>query len=300
MVATFYDQIAENKRRSAVALVVFVLVLGFLIYGFSQVLGSGTEVTLAAFVFSLISAFGGYLWGDKLILAVSGARPADKNRDFEYFTVAQNLSLGAGLPMPALYVIEDSAPNAFATGRDPKHAVICATTGLLEKLDRTELEGVVAHELSHVRNFDIRLMMITSVLVGMIALLADWFLRFTMFGGRRRRNRDEGNFSGIIIIVGLILSIIAPIFTKLMQLALSREREFLADASAASLTRQPRGLISALKKISEDAEPLEVANRATAPLYIVNPFKGDLAGKLSTLFSTHPPVLERIRRLEEI
>jgi len=295
---TFYEQIDQNKRNTLLIISIFFVLIGAVACVFGQASDAGFAYIIPAFVFSLFSSFGSYFFGDKIILALSGARPADKNRDFNFFTVTENLALGSGMPMPKLYVIPDSAPNAFATGRDPNHAIICTTTGLLGKLDRTELEAVVAHELSHIRNYDIRLMMIVSVLVGMVVLLADLFNRRMFWGGRRSsKSRDR---SGIFVILGLILAIFAPIFAKLIKLALSRQREYLADASAVSLTKQPNGLISALEKISADPEPLEAANRATAHLYIVNPFKGNLSRAVSTAFSTHPPIADRISRLKEL
>ena len=216
--------------------------------------------------------------------------------------------MASGLPMPRLYVIEDTAMNAFATGRDPRHAVICATTGIISRLNRTELEGVIGHELSHVANYDIRLMSIVTVLVGLITLLADWLLRAGWYGGRSRRE-DRGN-GGIFLVVGMIMAILSPFIAKLIQLAISRRREFLADASSVKLTRQPSGLISALAKLGADREPLEAANKATAHLYIVNPFHADIAGSalsggrsvdwLAGLFNTHPPLAERIKVLERM
>jgi heat shock protein HtpX len=212
--------------------------------------------------------------------------------------LVENLTIAAGLPMPRVYIIADSAPNAFATGRDPKHGVVCVTTGLLEKLNKVELEGVLAHELSHIGNYDIRFMTLVVVMVGTITLLADWLLRFSFFGGRSRENRDS---NGIFLLIGLVLAILSPIVATLMQLAINRKREFLADASGALLTRHPEGLASALEKIAGDQEPLEAANKATAPLYIVNPLKGDSAKSfLAGLFNTHPPIEERIKRLREM
>lgn len=236
-----------------------------------------------------------------MILAISGARPANKKTDFNFFTVAENLAMASQMPLPQLYVIEDSAPNAFATGRDPQHAVVCATSGLLQKLDRTELEGVIAHELSHIRNYDTRLMSVVAILVGMVTLLADWFLRGAIFG-RGNREEREGNLGIIFFIVGIILALLSPITAQLIQLAISRRREFLADSSGVFLTRYPEGLARALEKIAADKEPLEAANKATAHLYIENPFKNDHGqiGWFANLFNTHPPVVERIKALREM
>ena len=251
-----------------------------------------------ALIISGISSFASYWYSDKIVLAISSAHPADRNKNFDFYTVAENLSLGAGLPKPKLYVIEDTAPNAFATGRDPDHAVICATTGLLDKLDRSELEGVIAHELTHVKNYDTRLLSIVSVMVGLVALLADWFLRMSWHS--RSRDRDKGGFGAVILILGMIFAILSPIIAQLIQLAISRRREFWADAGSVSLTRQPSGLITALKKISIDREPLQAATKATAHLYIVNPFKQEIkcaVGMFANLFNTHPPIEERIKEL---
>ncbi|MFZ2202745.1 MAG: M48 family metallopeptidase, partial [Microgenomates group bacterium] len=226
------------------------------------------------------------------------AKPAKRSDYFDYYTVAENLSHVALIPMPALYVIEDTAMNAFATGRDPKHAALVATTGILAKLNRTELEGVIGHELSHVKNYDIRLMGIVTVLIGIVTLMADYLLRFSFYG--RRRDRDENNqLQAVFMLVGLVLALLSPLIAQLIQLAISRRREFLADASSAQLTKYPEGLASALEKLSHDKEPLEAANKATAHLYIVNPLKNrhDAVGWFAGLFNTHPPIVERIKAL---
>ena len=243
----------------------------------------------------------GYYWSDSIILGLSGARLADKRRDFMFYTVAENLCLAAGLPLPKLYVIDDTAMNAFATGRDPAHAAICATTGLLAKLNRTELEGVIGHELSHIGNYDTRLMAIVTILVGLITLLGDWLLRASWFGGRSRNSEDRGS-GAIFLILGLVLALLSPVIAQVIQLAISRRREFLADASSVKLTRQPSGLISALKKLGADKEPLEAANKATAHLYITNPLKNrhDARGWFANMFNTHPPLSDRIKVLEQM
>ena len=235
-------------------------------------------------------------------MGISGAREANSKEDKLFWQVAENLCIGAGIPKPKLYVIQDSAPNAFATGRDPEHAVVCATTGLLSKLTRTELEGVLAHEISHIRNYDIRLMSVVSVMVGLIALLGDWFLRARFWGGSRRDN-DNNSAGAIIMVVGIIFALLSPIIAQLIQLAVSRRREFMADAGSVEITRQPQGLISALVKISSDTEPLEAANKATAHLYIVNPFKdrtNKAISRMASLFNTHPQVAERIKVLKSM
>ncbi len=303
-----YESVANNKRKSNFVVVGFVLFVTITVYIISQAftvyLGyepGGLGVVGIALIISGLMAFVGYYYSDKIILSISGARPVDRKRDFNFYTVVENLSIASGLPTPKLFVIEDSAPNAFATGRDPEHAVICVTTGLLDKLSRTELEGVIGHELSHIKNYDIRLMSVVSVLLGIVALLADLFLRVS-FRGRGRRGRS--NAGAIFLILGLIFAILSPIFAQLIRLAISRRREFLADASSVAITRQPRGLIQALGKLSQDREALEVANKATAHLYIINPFKGkkghSAVGWFANLFNTHPPIPKRIKALENM
>jgi len=296
-----YELQDSNKRRSAVviaAFIVFVLAVGWV---FARVFDYGPGAIGMALIFAGLMSFSSFWWGDKIILTLSSARPADRKRDFQFFTVAENLAMAAQIPLPKLYVIEDSAPNAFATGRDPQHAVICATTGLLQKLDRTELEGVIAHEISHIKNYDTRLMSIVTILVGMITLLSDWVLRGARFG-KGSRDKDEGGLGAILFLLGIILALLSPLIAQLIQLALSRRREFLADASAVMLTRYPEGLARALEKIAADKEPLEVANKATAHLYIVNPLKNlhSGVGWFANLFNTHPPIEERIRILREM
>jgi heat shock protein HtpX len=308
-VQNIYEVQRSNKIKSFLVIVLFVLFISIAIYLISTAMGvymgyeaGGLGIAGLALIISGIMSLGGYYFSDRIILSLSKARPADRNIDFQFYTVAENLSLGAGIPKPRLYVIDDSAPNAFATGRDPKHAVICATTGLLQKLDRTELEGVIAHELSHVKNYDTRLMSVVTVLVGSVALLADFFLRMTWFG-RSSRDDRKGNAGAIFLIIGLIFAILAPIVANLIKLAISRRREFMADAGSVTITRQPNGLITALRKIASDHEPLEVANKATAHLYIENPFKDKARGAIgmfANLFNTHPPVDERIVALKKM
>ena len=278
----------------------FAIVVGALAYVFGQVFlpQGGLAMLPVAFAFSGGSAFVSYFAGDKLVLAQSHARPVGPQEQLELRNIVETLGIGLGIPTPALYLIDDSAPNAFATGRDPKHASVVVTTGLLEKLDRQELEGVIAHELSHVGNRDIRVMLLVTVMVGTIALLSDWLMR-SMFwgGGRNRDDRDRGGGGGLIMIVGLVLALLTPLIAGLVQMAVSRQREYLADASGALLTRYPQGLANALRKIAGDPEPLEVANKATASLYFTNPLK-DRPIQFDRLFDTHPPIEERIRRLE--
>ncbi len=303
-----YESVDSNKRKSVlivVLFVVFVVVAAVLIakgmaayYGYQS---TGMEFTGIALIISGVMSFASYYWSDRVVLGLSGARPADRKRDFLFYTVAENMSLAAGVPMPKLFVIDDTAMNAFATGRDPKHASIAATTGLLSRLNRTELEGVVGHEMSHVANYDTRLMSVVVVLVGLITLLGDALLRASFWGGRSR-DREEGNSGAIFVVLGLVFAILSPIIAQLIQLAISRRREFLADASAIKLTRQPSGLISALKKLGSDKEPLEVANKATAHLYITNPLKNQTGGVtwFANLFNTHPPLSDRIKALESM
>jgi heat shock protein HtpX len=303
-----YEAAAANKRKSVLVIILFVVfVVGFvwlMSNAFAVYLGyepGGLGYVGLALVFSGLMSFVAYYFSDRIVLTISGARPANRNKDFNFYTVCENLALAAGLPKPKLYIIEDSAPNAFATGRDPRHAVVCVTTGLLDKLNRSELEGVIAHELSHVKNYDIRLMSIVTVLVGTVALLGDWFLRMNFYGGKRDRKQSQA--AALFLVLGLLFAILSPIIARLIRLAISRRREFLADASAIAITRQPQGLISALKKISADREALEAANKATAHLYIINPFKGKVksaVGIFANLFNTHPPVDKRIDALEKM
>jgi heat shock protein HtpX len=279
----------------------FVAFVVLAAYVMGNALGYGNSWLFIAVVLSVISSLASYYWGDKMVLAMSGARPADRQRDFDFFTVAENLAIAAGIPTPKLYVIDDTAMNAFATGRDPQHAVVCATSGILTRLERRELEGVIAHELSHIKNFDTRLMAVVAVLVGTIAFLADMFMRTLWWGGgRRSRDRDD-NLGGILLIIGIALAILSPIIATMIQLAVSRKREFLADAAGVYLTRYPEGLAKALEKLHKDKEVLEAATNATAHLFITNPFKGKNFGAwFSGLFDTHPPISERIKILRAL
>lgn len=279
-------------------MMLFIVFVTTLLYVYGKASGYGLSFVGMALIISGLISFGSYYYSDKLILGMSGAKEIKKKNNLQLFNLVENLCIGDGLPLPKIYIIEDSAPNAFATGRDPKHAVVCVTTGILDKLNKVELEGVIAHELSHVKNFDTRLMAIVAILVGFIALLADFFTRSLWFGGRKDDREGNGNSTAVFLVIGIALAIISPIIATLIQLAVSRKREFLADASAALLTRYPEGLALALEKINRDREPLEAANNATAHLYIVNPFKGkDLKNWFSGLFNTHPPIEERIKIL---
>lgn len=297
-IVNVYEAVGSNKLKSTLVILLFSAFVVSTIWGLTQAFGLGPELVGFALIFVGISSFVSYWWSDKIILSISGARPANRKKDFHFYTVTENLCLAAGLPMPKLYVIDDTAPNAFATGRDPKHAVVCTTTGLLDKLNRTELEGVIGHELSHVGNYDTRLMSIVTILAGVIVLLADWIFRISWHSNDDRDNKA----GGILMLVGFLLLLLSPIIAQLVKLAISRRREFLADASAVKLTRFPEGLAKALEKISADREPLEAANKATAHLYIVNPLKNrhDAIGWFAGLFNTHPPVEERLKALRSM
>lgn len=293
-----YELVDSNKRKSNLVVAGFILFVVAVTYVFTLAFGYDLSVVGIALIISGFITIISYYNSDKIVVALSGARPATKERDFEFYTVTENLIMAARVPMPKLYVIEDTAMNAFATGRDPQHAAVVVTSGLLSRLDRTELEGVIAHELSHVKNYDIRLMSLVTILVGLITLLADMLLRMGRFGGGR--NKREGNQVGIIIfVVGVVLALLSPLIANLIKLAISRRREFLADASGAHITRFPEGLARALEKINSDTEPLEAANKATAHLYIANPLKNhhDAVGWFAKMFNTHPPVSERIAAL---
>jgi heat shock protein HtpX len=304
--ATFYAQQSSNRRNSillVLAVTVLLAALGFAIgYGTSGEVAGGAAVTIGAVILGLVLSLGSYFAGDKLVLATSGAKEVDASTAPQLVNVVQEMAVAAGVPMPKVYVIDDTAPNAFATGRDPQHASVAITTGLLQKLDREELQGVLGHELSHVRNFDIRFTLLVAVLVGSIALLADFFLRFTFWGGGRRSSRDRdggGALIAIVYVVAIVLAILAPIIARFVQLAVSRQREYLADASSVELTRNPQGLERALAKIAADKEVLEVANRATQHLYFTNPIK-KFEARSSAMFSTHPNIVDRINRLRQL
>ena len=299
-----YTEIAKNKRESWLLIGTFLIIISALGWVFAQVY-QNSAILYFAVGFSLFSSLFSYYFSDSITLALSRAKEVDRQQAPELYRLVENLTIAAGIPTPRIYIIDDTAPNAFATGRDPKHAVVCVTTGILQKLEKAELEGVIAHELSHIGNYDIRVMTLVVVLVGVVTLLSDWFLRFSFFGGRRKSNNGEGGqVMAILAIVGLVLAILSPIIATLIKLAVSRHREYLADASGAMLTRYPEGLARALEKISRDTEPLEVANNATAHLYFASPFKAD-TGKavgsfVANLFNTHPPIAERIKRLREM
>lgn len=308
---TAYTEVSANRFKTWLIMFVFAVFITALAYIFAVALGGNAPSALAfsglALILAGIMNFFSYYTSDKLVMAISGAKQIQKKDNPDVFRIVENLCIASGLPMPKIYLINDTAPNAFATGRDPKHAAIAFTTGILTKLDKLELEGVTAHELSHVGNYDTRLMSIVSILVGTVALLADFFLRISW-----HTDRDDSRGNQIFMIIGILMALLAPIIAMLIQLAISRKREFLADASGALLTRHPDGLAEALVKISQDKEPLEAANKATAHLYIVNPFKLDAAGHkaggpersrgaigwFANLFNTHPPIQERVRKLQ--
>jgi len=300
-----YEQISRNKWKSVALIAFFVAFIFLLVWFFEYVTGWGEGGLILAVAVAMGMAAVGYYASDKIVLGISRARPVTKEELPYLYNVVEGLSIAAGIPTPKCYVIDDTAPNAFAAGRKPETAVICVTTGLLEKLNRVELEGVVAHEMSHIRNYDVRLQTLVVVMAGVVALLSDWMLRSFMWGGGRRRGRSRGGdgaAGGVLVLVGLALAVLSPFIATIIQLAVSRKREFLADASSAELTRYPAGLASALRKISADTEPLEAANKATAHLYIVNPLKNLKGGNtgINRLFSTHPPIEERIAILEKM
>jgi heat shock protein HtpX len=276
-------------------MVLFVAFIATIAFIFGKANGYGFSYAGIALVIAGFMSIGSYYFSDKIVLATSGARQIEVKDNPTLFHIVENLAIGDGLPMPKIYIIDDLSPNAFATGRDPKHAVVCVTTGILSKLSKVELEGVIAHELSHVKNYDIRLMGIVVILVGFVAILADFFMRSLWFRGR---DSENDRAQAIFLIVGIVFALLSPIVATLIQLAVSRKREFLADASGALLTRYPEGLASALEKISKDPQPLHNASNATAHLFITNPFKGK-NGKtwFTSLFDTHPPIEERIKIL---
>ena len=294
--ATLYDQADKNTRLTWIYIsgfLVFVIGVGYVFAGAMN----NSAILYFCGVFAIIMSFGSYWWSDKIVLAMSSAKEVSRENGREIYNLVENLCITAGLPVPKIYIINDAAPNAFATGRDAEHAVVCLTTGIIQKLEKIELEGVIAHELSHIGNRDILLSTVVVVMVGFVALLADWFRNWAFWGGGRRRGGDGeggGQLQMILMIAAIVLSILAPVAAVLMQLAISRRREFLADADGALLTRYQEGLARALEKISADPKPLDEANRATAHLFIINPFAGK---KVSKLFMTHPPIEERVAAL---
>jgi heat shock protein HtpX len=305
---TFYREIARNRRRSWLLIGVVIVLLGLLGGAIGYATGFGWGGVVLAVIIATAMSVGSFFAGDALVMATSGAREINRAQPPEQYqqllNVVEEMRLAGGLPPPRVWVIDDTAPNAFATGRDPKHASVAVTTGLLQKLDREQLQGVIGHEMSHIGNLDIRFTLLVGVLVGSIALLADWFLRFTFWGGGRRSSSDNdrgggGGAMAVIFILALVLAVVAPLIGRMVQAAVSRSRESLADATAVDLTRNPIGLARALRTISDDQEVLEVANRATQHLYIVNPIKS-FEERAKSLWDTHPPIGERVRALENI
>ena len=298
---SIHSQVDANKQKTFLIFALFIVLLSGFFYLIGLYYGDANGYLILGLLISSFSSVFSYFFSDKLVLFSVHAVPADKERHFNFYTAGENMSIAAGIPMPKLYVINDHAPNAFATGRNPQHAVVCATTGLLDMMDRAELEGVIAHELSHVKNYDMLVMTITSVLVGTISLVADWIVR-SMWWGRGGRDDDErSNKNPLMFILLIVALIVAPLTATLIQLAISRKREYLADADGALLTRRPQGLASALEKIAGYPVGMKSATTATAHLFISNPFKKNKKGDwLVNLFSTHPPVEERIRVLKEM
>lgn len=295
-----FEDIKKNKIKSWFIVLLFLAFIAVIVYYICMALDLGKLSIIIAMIFAIVSTWGSYYYSDKIVLKLNNARHATREEDLKLVNILDSLVISAGLQeKPQLYVIEDAQPNAFATGRNPKHAVICVTTGLLEKLDYYELEGVLAHEMSHIKNYDILLSAVVSVMVGFVVILSDWFTRISFYGGRRGRDGDnDNNGNAIVMLIGLIFLILAPIFGQLMQLAISRKREFLADATAIEFTRNPDGLISALEKISADPNELKVANKATENMYIANPFRNKK--KSSDLWSTHPSTEARIEALRNL
>lgn len=295
-----YDDIRKNKIKTGIIVAIFMAMISCIIYTICYYFGYSEYAMFIALVFSIISTIATYYNCDKIVLASVRARPATKDEDLQLTNILDDLMVTSGVPVkPRLYVVDSAQPNAFATGRNPENAIICVTTGLIEKLEYYELEGVVAHELAHIKNYDIRLSAVISVMVGFVIMLSDMFTRISFRRSRRDNDREGGGLDAIILLIGLIFLIISPLVSQLIQLAVSRRREFLADATAISFTRNPDGLISALRKISGDDEELETASNSTAYMYIVTPFKNKRKEK-SNLFSTHPSTAERIEALQNL
>lgn len=292
-----YDQIASNKLRSVLLVVAFVLLVALVGFVFGQATDWGYLGLVLALLFAFIASFGSYWYSDKIVLAISRARPVDRDVEPYLVNTIEGLSIAAGMPVPKAYVIDDPSPNAFATGRNPENAAIAVTSGLVQLMNRQELEGVIAHELAHIKNYDTLLTTLAAVLAGSVTLISEWMLRSFWWGGGRRRNNEAGQLGALLMVVALVLALLAPLAATLIRLALSRKREYLADASGAMLTRYPPGLANALRKMSADVNQLHVANKATESLYIVNPLKR-VGVSMNSLFNTHPPIEDRIARLE--
>lgn len=295
-----YSTIEQNKWKTWLIMFFFIIFITTVAYIFGEASGYGLSYAGMGLIMAGLMSLGSYYFSDKIVLATSGAKQIEKKDHPQLFRTVENLTIAAGLPMPKIYIINDPSPNAFATGRDPNHAVVAATTGILERLNKAELEGVIAHELSHVKNYDVRLMAIVAVLVGFVAILADIFMRSMWFGGGRN-SREDNRGQAIFLLIGIIFAVLSPLIATLIQLAVSRKREFLADASGALLTRYPEGLASALEKISSYPNPMRNATNATAHLFIDNPFKQKSSTHwFSSLFNTHPPIEERIKILRSM
>ena len=293
-----FEDIKRNKMKSWFIVLLFLVFISFIVYYICMALDLGEMSIIIAITFSILSTWGSYYYSDKIVLTLNKARPATKEENLKLVNILDALVVSSGLPCtPKLYIVEDSQPNAFATGRNPENAVICVTTGLLDKLEYYELEGVIAHEMAHIKNYDIRLSAVVSVMVGFVVMLSDWFTRIAFWGGSRDSD-DDSKGNAIVMLIGLIFLILAPIFGKLMQLAISRKREFLADATAIQFTRNPDGLISALQKISDDPNELKSANKSTENMYIANPFRNK--NKSSNLWSTHPSIEDRVEALRNL
>lgn len=291
-----YSQITANKRKTWLLISLFTVVILLLGWVFGQWYGDAQLGIVAAVIIATVMTLFSYYQGDKVALGVSGAKEITKQQAPELYRTVENLAIASGMPTPRVYIIEDASANAFATGRDPKHASVAVTTGLLKIMDKSELEGVLAHELSHIKNYDIRVMTIVVVLVGVVILLSDWMLRSMWFRGNDRDHKA----AGVLLLIGLVLAILSPLFAELIKLAVSRSREYLADASGALLTRYPEGLARALEKIATLDRPMKRANHATAHLFLANPFDPHVAKKkFERLFGTHPPIEDRIRRLRQ-
>lgn len=297
-----YDDIRNNKIKTGIIISIFLVVITLIVYYVCMAFDLGTMSIIIAIIFSIATSWCSYYYSDKIVLSINNAKPATSDQYQKLNNILEGLMVSSGLShKPRLYVVDDTQPNAFATGRNPENAVICVTTGLLNKMDYYELEGVIAHELSHIKNYDIRLSAVVSIMVGFIVILADWVSRILFWGSRDRDNDSKGN--PILMLIGLICLILAPIFGQLMQLALSRRREYLADASAVEITRNPDGLISALQKLDSDPNELKTANNATAYMYIVSPFKSnskDSKKRKTSLFSTHPSIDDRIEAIKNL
>lgn len=294
-----FEDIKKNKIKSWFIVLLFLVFIALIVYYICMALDLGTMSIVIAMIFSIASTWGSYYYSDKIVLSLNKARPATKEENLKLVNILDALVVSSGLPCtPKLYIVEDAQPNAFATGRNPENAVICVTTGLLDKLEYYELEGVIAHEMAHIKNYDIMLSAVVSVMVGFVVMLSDWFTRIAFWGGPRRSRDDDNNGNPIIMLIGLIFLILSPIFGKLMQLAISRKREFLADSTAIEFTRNPDGLISALQKISGDPNELKVANNATENMYIASPFRGKKSS--SSLWSTHPSIEDRVEALRNL